>query len=132
MFSVGTGFVPGKLLLTSLSECGLNSSTKSNVVNSAKLSSDFVSPSTLNRFIVKNTQSQPVGLLGLHKTQAQIAESAVTDIFASVRKDWFGHPFHLLNGSPLPFALSLVFFFSALHLISVLRLTSISAFAHGF
>lgn len=87
MFSVGTGFVPGKLLLTSLSECELNSSTKSNVVNSANLSSDFVSPSVLNRFIVKNTQSQPTGLLGLHRTQAQIAGSAVTDIFAGVRKD---------------------------------------------
>lgn len=36
-----------------------------------------------------------------------------------------------MNGSPLPFVLSFGFFLSALHLISVLRLTAVSAFAHG-
>lgn len=132
MFSVETGFIPGKVLLTSLSECELNSSTKSHMVNTTKVGSDFINQSTVNQFITKNTQAQSSGLLNLYRSQSQIANSAVTDILASVRKDWFGHPFHLLNGSPLPFVLSLVFFFSALHLISVLRLTSISAFAHGF
>lgn len=128
MFSVGSGFIPGKISLTSLSECELSSSTKSYSVRSAV---GPVNPTIISQFISKNTQSAPLALLNLYRSGAQVANSAVTDILAAARKDWFGHPFHLLNGSPLPFTLSLVFFFAALHLISVLRLTAVSAFAHG-
>lgn len=73
--------------------------------------------------------SRRVSVLG--SSESSITNLALNDIFAYRRKDWFGHPFHLLNYSPLPIFFSSVLFCSVLHLLSVLRLTTISAFNHG-
>lgn len=87
MFSVGTGFIPGKISLTSLSGFELSSSTKSHVVNSAKLGSESVNPSTLSHFISKTVKAHSAGLFGLYRSRAQVASVALTDLMAGIRKD---------------------------------------------
>ena len=73
----------------------------------------------------------PVVPKAFYRRRSSVVHFALNSMMAGHRKDLFGHPFHLLNASPLPFMLSLVFFGSALHLISVLKMTAVSAFGHG-
>lgn len=116
-------FVPGHYSLTSLSECELNSSSKSRMAGF-----DF---RAVYNFVNRTLSARSTALTVLGLPSVRIVHTSVRDLMASVRKDWFGHPFHLLNGSPLPFVLSFGLFVGAAHLISVLRLTAVSAFAHG-
>lgn len=55
----------------------------------------------------------------------------VRSLSAKWAKDLFGHPFHLLNVSPLPLLLSLAFFFGAIHLVCVLKVGSMFPFFHA-